>query len=1276
MRSHSEYGDTSPLTRSRSVSISSDVPAKPMLSSPPPVDPSPAFIAASSASQIVSVDMEQNEVIPNDGEEGCINPNSLSLLNGFLDYLLFSFLASAKSTQLSALRPAIADVLKPRLAKEVVAAADEELGEYMGDGEEDELHEFRGGRAPHGEFDLVRAWKLARLRCMVYTRLGDLEEEEEDEYIAREGLDETGGAPRRFSGHAGNITPAAAIFLTSIIEYLGEHALVIAGENARNRVFSAARLSSKLPNAERTNQKMMVEESDMEKLALNTTLGRLWRTWKKGIRTPTLSRSFSRESFARRSTTPSSKNALASPDEIHGRDSRLEEPVEEEESRPKSVEPANIALPMNDKDIDEIEVPGLWVDIEEVQTMQAAIAQKVRPRSLIVSRSGSLTPTSPNGARTWPATNSPKHHRSQSVPVQVELFKQSDRSPSRETPSLETVTEQEPTEAVVTTEPAFKDEHVTSSSISKEHPEELSGAKSEPLATVQTDSSEDAAQSDQDRRGSGDEVVEGQGTYQRPRLNNLSMQRPKRKQSKDTAKKEGSGTYMVENRTVSADYRDDHQPSMQGGEVGHDVNSAPTQQNATHVDDMSHAQQKIQPISHPIAPTSHPRQLESDRQATLDENINPPRNSSTTSRHASSVYTESIGAPHSTSDDSEGSIYRSIPSRAASHAASIRSQPRQDDQSTGRERATVQRVYVPSTTSQASIKSRRSTSISEKRPLTSGSGTSNVSNKLKVLIGRHPTDTDVPLPAPPRRSSDASRFAASEDVDEAALDELIKSDETIRFTLTPRTMREIEVSANLLRTNRLMTDKEQMPGSPRWNSARNDVHKDRTDTSDLATFFRTTAPPGQPVPSSRFSAEREPPLPRTKPAPPSLAETTRSHSAVDAVSERSSPTSLHSTASPVSRTSSRTKAAMQQAREARVGGDSVRDFAQFIRATGPRADIPPNSHVRDGSDSVMSSSRPDTAHSVSSRITAKPRSSSNSIKKKGPRLQAREPAGHNSSETSDLIDFIREGPPGASTHRIPRTVAPFRNTMDSEDLILIEKARDNDTRVTPSLASTGAESTSSSRAPLLSNSDAPPIPRRKRRGPRDPYAIDVSDDEDEEEFSEPVVASKPPRAEESLLDFLNSVPPPVTQKAPEPFILTSYPIPPKSSGQGMSSVTNRFRRNTVNDKSPTMKKSMPSMRSPKTVAKPQISSPIPQSNGFSTNRSGYSAQLSRERGLASQPSMPSLSRPSRQTETGALADFFKNTAPPQPVSRPPTVMSEDRKDSAFSKFFRRKRLET
>lgn len=114
-------------------------------------------------------------------------------------------------------------------------------------------------------------------------------------------------------------------------------------------------------------------------------------------------------------------------------------------------------------------------------------------------------------------------------------------------------------------------------------------------------------------------------------------------------------------------------------------------------------------------------------------------------------------------------------------------------------RVAVQRVYVGSSTSQASIRSRRSVSISDKRPLTSSSATSNVSTKLKVLIGRHPGETDVPVPAPPRRSSDASKFTG-DDADETTLDQLIKSDETIRFTLTPRTMREIEVSLKILKT--------------------------------------------------------------------------------------------------------------------------------------------------------------------------------------------------------------------------------------------------------------------------------------------------------------------------------------------------------------------------------------------------------------------------------------------------------------------------------------------
>jgi hypothetical protein len=1291
------------MSRSRSVSISSDAGPKASLSSPPPVDPSPAFIAASSASQIVSADMEQNEMASGNGDDVSLTSNGLVLLNGFLDYLLFSFLASAKSTQLSALRPAIADVLKPRLAREVVSTADEELREYMGGGgdDDDELQEFRGGRAPHGEFDLVRAWKLARLRCMVYTRLGDLEEEEEDEYIAREGLDEAGGAPRRFSGHAGNITPAAAIFLTSIIENMGEHALAVACENARNRYYTAARLAPKSSTTGgEADIKITVDESDMEKLALNPTLGRLWRTWKKGIRSPALSRAFSRESFARRSTL-SNKGSANTLEEVAGRESRIDPPVEEEEeNRPKSVEPADIALPINDDDVKEIEIPGIC-DVEEAEPMQAAVAQKVRPRSLIVSRSGSMTPTSsssPNGTPgTWPATNSPQHARSQSVPVHhvLDIFKSSDHGKS-----LETVAETEGNEAAVTAEASVTtnkgEEEATSHTSQNEASNKLADEdKVQPLIiSQQKASSEDIAQNSHDRRSSEDEIVEGQGTYQRPNLNNISLQRPKRKISKDTApKKEALSIDVAE---PQGNNRDDHQPPMQGGRaVVLDASSSTQQKNASPAGDPSNPllySERSERISHGSAPTSHPRQLETNIEPSTKENsTNVPRDSLNTSPHTSSLYSESIGAPHSTSDDSEGSVYRSIPSRAASraasHAASIRSQP---DHSTPRDRVAVQRVYVGSSTSQASIRSRRSGSISDKRPLTSGSATSNVSTKLKVLIGRHPADIDVPLPAPPRRSSDASKFT-SEDADETTLDQLIKSDETIRFTLTPRTMREIEVSSIATRIGCDINNPcEQLPSSPRWNTARNDIHNDRTDTSDLADFFRNTAPPGEPLPSPRIPIERDLPTPRTKPSSPAV-ESLRVQPKGETLSEKSSPISVNSPGSPVSQVSNRSRATMHQARAPRATGDSVRDFAQFIRSTGPGAATPKarpegnttRSHFRDGSDSVIGSSRPDTAQSGSSRATAKPRESYNSARKNGLRLEARDASGHNGSKTSDLIDFIREGPPGASTHRIPRTVAPFRNTMDSEDLLLIETVRVNEARITPSLASTGAESTSSSRSPLLTKLDAPPIPVRKRRGPRDPYAIDLSDDEGFEEPSVTAKISKAPRAEESLLDFLNSVPPPVSHKAPEPFILSSHPMAPNSSsGQSTSNTRSRFRRNTFVDKlpGPTLKKSMTSMRSAKLSSKSQISSPVQQSSRrppvpMVPKLDGQpDSQFNFGNGSAFQPSRSQL-HSTPKTETGALADFFRNTGPPESMTRASSTFSEDKKDSSFSKFFRRKRVE-
>lgn len=158
------------------------------------------------------------------------------------------------------------------------------------------------------------------------------------------------------------------------------------------------------------------------------------------------------------------------------------------------------------------------------------------------------------------------------------------------------------------------------------------------------------------------------------------------------------------------------------------------------------------------------------------------------------------------------------------------------------------------------------------------------------------------------------------------------------------------------------------------------------------------------------------------------------------------------------------------------------------------------------------------------------------------RLQARDAIVSRGDSISDLIDFVRSGPQlDKETHRIPRTVAPFRTTMDSDQMsgAIGGKAVDAslpDPRY--SQASTSVPSSVNSQSALLANASknkplpmqdrddvegADMMPKRKTRRVRDPYAIDSSDDEEEYE-----AAPKPGAIqEESLADFLRNVPPPV-----------------------------------------------------------------------------------------------------------------------------------------------------
>lgn len=265
------------------------------LASPPAVEPEPAYIAASAAAQIVSSDHQRQtedwfgERRDTFGQDSAVvSPASLALVNAFLDQLLFNFLASARSISINSLRPAVSEVLKPRLAKDAINGADEELHEFLEGGDEEELTAFHNGLATKGAWDLSLIWRRTRLRCMVYTRLGDMEEEDEESFVERERLEERSEGHHQLSRDFGIVSPAAAIFLTSILEFVGEQALIVAGEAAYTRARHQQARTVVDGTLDYSRQRVMVEETDMEKIALNTTLGRLWRSWKKQVRLPSM----------------------------------------------------------------------------------------------------------------------------------------------------------------------------------------------------------------------------------------------------------------------------------------------------------------------------------------------------------------------------------------------------------------------------------------------------------------------------------------------------------------------------------------------------------------------------------------------------------------------------------------------------------------------------------------------------------------------------------------------------------------------------------------------------------------------------------------------------------------------------------------------------------------------------------------------------------------------------------------------------------------------------
>lgn len=231
-------------------------------------------------------------------------------------------------------------------------------------------------------------------------------------------------------------------------------------------------------------------------------------------------------------------------------------------------------------------------------------------------------------------------------------------------------------------------------------------------------------------------------------------------------------------------------------------------------------------------------------------------------------------------------------------------------------------------------------------------------------------------------------------------------------------------------------------------------------------------------------------------------------------------------------------------REPRVITDDTHDLADYMRSTRPTQETPMvplvQSPVQNGAAAVAS---------ATSRQ----------------RLVAREPD-IGEDGTGDLIDFIRQGPPGSKPST--RAVAPFRSTMDSDELNSYGDFSQGSKSSTRKTGATTAPPVGRM-APAIAPRTAPtiaPAPNRsagasgmpqivkKQRRVKDPYAIDSDEDEDDYLTSLPGGRAVQAPKEESLADFLRNSEPPSNNT---PKVLPVGPNPRFMSGSSAARPTSR-----------------------------------------------------------------------------------------------------------------------
>ena len=1076
----------------------------------------------------------------------------------------------------------------------------------------------------------------------VYTRLGDIEEEDALEIIEREQLDERGGQHRRFSSRSSSITPAGAIFLTSIIEYLGEQALYHAGVLAENRLSGAhshphedSADANTLPGPATGSR--MVEEIDVRRLGREGPLARIWRNWRRPLRSPqdSVGRPFSPST-----TSPSeyggSRRGSATPvgTILHQNTAKSGQPTE----------PAQIPLPMSDNDVNEIEIPGLARDIEDSEPAQAEdgplsgqlkrsssmsfysanAGQPSTPASLQTqmqlpqrspqrssfgrtrSRSLPTPPQSPlaalrntraenamTGNGTEPSTGGDElangHEDEDSVPAEA-ADQGHERSPKRNGVVMNAAPVL--ADAVAAGSPqrhADAKEHSAPVSAPRETVAERMLGSTRPAGIRKAPSSAitgpaihnvtDFENTHVPERQSGSEAAMAITPIGETDPEDLALSSADEKPK--TIESRLSQRHSTESRLSQRRSKHDSVPPIQVGSSSYTYSSQPGD---SYIPTPVYSDFPMAPTHHKHVTVTPPQEVlpsnqTASRQAAL-RTLNRPDSPHKAQAEAAVVPQSAGPAPVKTQtpviaepSSSLGQARNRESTRSSEYSERSSSSSKllqftRDEQgmpvpSSPNERGDLPRI-MPSPTSRMAngIQGMQSTSPSipeEPRPTTAGSRFSAENPTLRL-----------------RTSSDDSREAVrrtsfESEAKKKSLEVLIQGDETLHYTLTPKTARASGVST---------TTTPAGSGMHVANTAKfpEPMRRVLAPTQDSADYPKTAIPASQEPTQhkkqksvssiktdkgSRFSPlqEESRAQPSTTvpiaPAPVSRPETSKS----------ATPSKFRSRVEP---------------RDAKVDRNTSRDLADYLRSTGPENEkqLPRALNSRPGTSNTTATTmtRGGAQYPLPPRLGTSSGTSVASGRSAMSRYAPRDAKVSKNTTTSALADFIREGPPrAAGDHRIPRTVAPFRTTMDSDDLNGMAPPGDKDLTGRSSIASTydnSIQSSTTSHTALLDGSrkatmgqmngsrpgasaartpvqtasnDGTPV--RKQRRVRDPYAIDDSDEDMEEEIATP----KPRRDEESLIDFLrNTAPEPGNAPPPVLALSSSSAIP---SNQGIQKKT-------------------------------------------------------------------------------------------------------------------------